>query len=61
MTARAKMEFDAEDMKVLDRLLEREFVRLENDGRDMKTDPDVIRVGTWWRFVQEWLLDQGEM
>ncbi len=60
--AKLTVDLDVKDMKLLDRLLEGEFARLEADGRDMNNDPDVIYVGTWWwHFVQEWLLEQGEL
>ena len=61
MEPKLTVELGVEDMKLLSRLLQGEFERLEADGRDMSSDADVIYVGTWWRFVQEWLLEQGEL
>jgi hypothetical protein len=61
MADKLTVDLDVQDMKLLNRMLQTEFERLADAGRDMRGDPDVIYVGTWWRFVQEWLLEQGEL
>lgn len=42
---------------MLERLLTAEFDRLVAEGRDTRTDPEIVQVGTLLRAIGEWLLE----
>lgn len=55
-----EVHIDAADARTLVRLLTAEFDRLADEGRDARTDPEVMQVGTLLRTVSEWLGEQDQ-
>ena len=50
-----EVHIDAADARTLVRLLTAEFDRLVAEGRNARTDPDVMQIGELLRTVSEWL------
>ena len=55
-----EVHIDAADARTLVRLLTAEFDRLVAEGRDARTDREVMQVGTLLRTVSEWLGEQDQ-
>ena len=52
------LRLDEQDALLLDRLLTIEYDALEAQGRNLRSDPDLARVGSLMRAIGEWLVDK---